>query len=206
MSASRRQFSLQTLLLMVFATGVLMFAIASHYEVRTLRTENQKMREELGILDIADRSKSYIRSVKAKEDKTWRWRMYLPKEKYLSVGLVTHDIPRSERMPGMAAQAGKRTFPAGEFELSVYLQQDVQGRWQAVFETPNGRSRQLIEPQHSEWITRSGFSSSSDVSSTSAEIKLGQPVVLLHLNEMMKAGPPDTKSPGLLVWLADETK
>jgi hypothetical protein len=63
-------------------------------ELAPLRGEVRRLRDELGILSIEDPNRIYVVAVDADmEDRTWKWRVHLPKSRTYKINVATSRIP-----------------------------------------------------------------------------------------------------------------
>ena len=88
----RFQFSLGTLLMGVIALGACMGFYFSYRENTRLRNENEKMRDEVGFLDITDPEKAWICNVKTDVPHKWLRRLYVPTDGDFRIGYQTSEV------------------------------------------------------------------------------------------------------------------
>ncbi|HEY3320463.1 MAG TPA: hypothetical protein VGP72_08355 [Planctomycetota bacterium] len=202
----RPRFSLGTLILLSLTVSSIILTMCAFRETRVLREENRKLREETGALVIANPQARYVRSVRTLEDKTWRWRVYLPAPGKYSLRCITDGVPES----GFPASSSTltREFAAGEFEILATVNRDKDGNWRAVVACPGGSCSPGINASAAGWITN-GSHCSTGAPDTSTEFGPMETVELLRLRQMMKtATGSDTSNPnpcpGLLIWMVGE--
>src|SRR6185436_3135668 len=135
---SRWTFSLRTMLLV----GVLIVLAVSHlvttWRLKEASSELQKLREEVGYLDVADPSRIHAVQVSTLETLTWKWKLHLPPGQQYWLHTSTLEIPATG-LPG----AGQLRLIAPEepITLTVALRKDHLGQWQLVASIPNGTMR-----------------------------------------------------------------
>lgn len=94
--SARFQFSLRTLLLVAVTIGALIGFVVTRIENSKLRTENLKYRDELGILNIDDPEKAWVREIVQDDpDNNWRFRIYVPVPGKYRIGIQGDDVMRT---------------------------------------------------------------------------------------------------------------
>lgn len=88
----RIQFSLGTLLMSVITLGACMGFYLTYRENTRLRNENEKMRDEVGFLDVTDPEKAWICTVKTDVPHKWLRRLYVPKDGDYRIGYQTFEV------------------------------------------------------------------------------------------------------------------
>ena len=96
----RLRFSLRTILLLVVIIALGVAQIVAMRRVREvtavnrrLAEENEKLRGEVGYLEVDDRTKVQVVRIPTLDEFTWRWKVYLPPGKWTTTYMV-RGIPR----------------------------------------------------------------------------------------------------------------
>jgi hypothetical protein len=199
-------------------------------EVAPLRTEVRRLRNEVGELMIADDTKIYALNVRTNDDLTWKWRVYLPKNRRYRLNLVSNPVPESGYPAANSYSGSSSSVEAGEYVVEIAIRKDANGTWIArhsmhgVGESGgkghSGGATSLDAP--SEWLDGGRRYTSSGV--LKAEQILASPderLLLVRLRpSVFTPKDPDSNDPlkanvgtsrpatgpvdGLLIWIDDE--
>lgn len=151
----RIRFSLASLLLFVLFAASLIGLKMSRSEVEQLREQNKELRQQLGVLEVEDRSMVYVKQQISHADLEWRWRVYLPPGHGYHIRMDSGQIEES----GFAKFGGHhdlKTLPDGEFTLVVRLFKNdgLQKGWVLSADWGAGTLRLGLEPEVGEWIDK----------------------------------------------------
>jgi len=117
------RFSLASLLLAV----ALICVSVSHFRVTRenlrLKQENERLRVDLGYLNITDKDKVYLRRLETFEELTWRFRVFLPPNKRYrfseDLGKVTSSSTMEQHDTQFTLTVAIRRNPDGEWRLKT---------------------------------------------------------------------------------------
>jgi hypothetical protein len=198
-SGKRFRFSLGTLL---FMTAILALAVTVwqlYGELVPLRAEVRRLRDEVGELSMDDKAKLYAIRVRAGEDFTWKWRVWVPEGRAYEIRYAGDQIPKQgfPRATGMISfnQPGEHWI---EYRISRHARSgDMMGELTANVGSVGGGEQK--------WVSDSWVSTGDGVGTTTEEFDPGQPVVLTRnristtVNDSSKIEDP---SRGFMIWLA----
>ena len=126
---SRWKFSLRTMLLV---GTVIVLAVSHLVTTRRLKVttdEVQKLRQEVGYLDVADPRRIHAVQVPTLETMTWKWKPHLPPGRQYWLHTSTVDIPAT----GLPDSGQWRLSSSEEtITLTVALRKDHLNQWQLV--------------------------------------------------------------------------
>ncbi len=151
----RPRFSILTALLLMTIVGMV-FAVVHvrnraaslELELRTLAYENRQLRDEVGALSIDDPSKIYAIRVRTDDDRTWKWRVWVPEGTNVEVRYQWVDVPRV----GIPREQGSVSLNSGEQWVSMKVRRDHSGKnWMAYVETKSGSNGTSIKNE-SQWF------------------------------------------------------
>lgn len=209
MSRFRPRFSLLTMLLVMTIVGMAIVIAQMWRDVGPLRAANRQMRTELGLLTIEDPKRAYAISLPTFEDKTWKWRIYLPPGGQYSLSEY------SGHLPDRVAHRGKTWFEEvrktgngsiksgsgmqGEFLLEARLIKEgevwVLATQSIHLDGDNSRiggGRTSVYQPSGDWLSdRRSRTMSSDVGASQKSFEPGEPILLVHLQR-----PVITETPG----------
>ena len=174
-------------------------------ETKEASSELQKLRQEVGYLDVADPSRIHAVQVPGVESMLWKWRLHLPPGRQYSLHTATLDIPAAGFPVG-----GKWTFdaPEGANTLTVALRKDHLGQWQMVASLPQGTVRIGIADDDAAGLR--AITASPRAVSVRARRRYragparGNARVHAHRNGRNGTSTPDGPAKGVLVWLGEE--
>lgn len=141
------RFSLRTMILFVGVSCLLASNLSALRDVARLREENERLRAELGYLNIEDRDRLHLVAAPQIEDWKWRWRVYVPEQREFTLFFAaaeTDDGQEAFRFPFFLSP--------GEYTLTVAV---TSGRGEGAsmkvmdaqrtttFNLPKGAARRL---------------------------------------------------------------
>jgi hypothetical protein len=135
----------------MFMLVTLAIVFASHIvtsrELRQIKVERRRIREEIGYLNVDDKSKAYIRPVPSTDPLTWKTRIYLPKGSYrvcVAFEWLEDGFPKPLRLP--------RSIGGGEeFILTAGLHRSDDGVWSLSVWNPDVGSR-YVDKEGRDWL------------------------------------------------------
>src|SRR5262245_4620503 len=90
----RPRFSLLSALLLMTIVGLVIVVIQLWRDIKPLRAELRRLRNEVGALSIEDPTKPHAIQVRIVDDNTWKWRVWIPEGKKYELKIATQDIPQ----------------------------------------------------------------------------------------------------------------
>jgi hypothetical protein len=207
--ASRRrrfQYSVRTLSIATILVLLAISHLATSFQLWKLRRDMQRMRGEVGLLDIGDRTKVHAVAIRDGRLNTWRWRVYVPPNKRIalcySIGESKPDhFPRSR---------GGMNLEAGDHIVAASLFKNAQDQWRLAVGAPGamemgfGGDHVLATPLGASIWAHS-------VSGKTVAMTDGEPLVLVRL--VAKRMPPGVaptwgrkeSGDGFQIWLDEST-
>ena len=138
MSRLRLRISLLSALLLITIAGLLLVIWRLYGELVPLRLEVLRWRNEAGILTLTDKSKMHSVYRKTHDEKTWRWRVYMPEKHDYWLSVVVNGIPNGgypeTTSHGLRLASG---MASNEYDISVAIRKGVDDQYQLVVEHTN---------------------------------------------------------------------
>jgi hypothetical protein len=184
MPRPRLQFSLATLMLLVTVACMAVALWVTSRELRSLRAENQKYRNESGHLTISDRGKLHVIQAPTTDGDTWRWRLFVPDDRKFLLHTRVGDVSLTGYTGGSGSST---TLPAGERLVSVRIARDIGGKRVLRFDFGEGGSMSTgVEGRQGDWLDRDmrGYSTSGAGAGKTESAEPGQPLELIRLRAM----------------------
>ena len=128
-SPRRLRYSLRGLLLTAGVACLVLSNLVAMRELSRLRAENQRLRDRLGELTVADAARLHAIAIPPAEDLRWRWRLHVPETS--TYGLYIAARPASVEHDDQTLQepANRYSAPPGETTLDLQLILDPKGVW-----------------------------------------------------------------------------
>ncbi len=197
------RFSLRGILTAVALAAVAMALWVSYRtadENKRLRAENTRLRNESGQLTIepGDEQKVHAIKVATLDSYTWRWRVYAPQDRAISLRL-TNESTYGDGKPAGSGASGTRLSP-GETLITLGLRRSPKGQWEWVMQETDGagsgegRSGITLNAKDAELLTDNNTSSASGVYQTTTSVDPGSDLELLNLKISTSAGGGITES------------
>ena len=131
----RPRISLLSALLLMTIAGLSIVVAQLWREVGPLRKEVIALRNEVGRLSIDDRSQIHAIQLRSDEDLTWKWRIWIPEGKIVTVHLHAGDVPRT----GVPMPRNTTQLASGEQTLVLKMRRDRSGKhWLANLDSSVG--------------------------------------------------------------------
>ena len=198
------RFSLLTALLLTTIVCLTIVVSLFWREIGPLRVEVRQLRNEVGRLSIDDESKIHAIQVRTDDDRTWKWRVWVPEGETVSVRLQWGEVPRT----GIPQGGGICSLEPGEqwIELKANRTESGDG-WLSSLQTPSSAVRSSILPdqQWFDWqqkMSRSEgvghFTVAFDSDKTTMVLqrhRVGQSVNSQDLDKL------STPTAGFIIWL-----
>ncbi|MBW3600787.1 MAG: hypothetical protein KY475_26415 [Planctomycetes bacterium] len=122
------RFSLRGFILGVGFLCLLAANVAALRDIPRLRSENRRLRDELGYLTVEDPERLHLISVPRYEDLRWQWRIYVPRRDQFRV-VVEWDEFLGDETIHRRAQA---PLSPGEFPLELAIYRSSRGDWKLL--------------------------------------------------------------------------
>lgn len=203
-------FSLGTLLLVftIIALAVCLFVTRSELASKTAQLDSY--RNEMRYLSIEDESKISVISIPAVGSKSWRWRIYLPKDQGFTLKVGFDDVPLYG-LPAPAQRITRCNLPNGESILTASLVKE-NGQWGLALHSESDGNQnfsyvQKIVAKNSEWLEKRGGCSEHIAGASETEAGDGKlPFRLLSYRDGLSPAPGVTTtnpSPtdGVALWI-----
>jgi heme/copper-type cytochrome/quinol oxidase subunit 2 len=120
------RFSLRTLLLVTVIAALSVTVWKLYAELRPMREEMRRLRNEVGHLSIEDETKVHAIAVPT-DGVTWKWRIWIPEGAHYELHSASENIPKS----GVPQNTGMQTIGAsGEHRVEYQIRIDPRtGKW-----------------------------------------------------------------------------
>ncbi len=196
---------LMTIVGMVFAViHVRNRAASLELELRKLTYENRQLRDEVGALSIDDPSKIHAIRVRTEDDRTWKWRVWVPEGMTVEVRYQCGDVPRA----GVPRGQSGALLNSGEQWVSMKVRRDRSGKnWMAYIETKSGSNGSSIKNE-SQWFDWDNMAVSVDGVdyTTKVDVDESKPFILerhraAKVNSSAEIKKMATTAAGFIVWL-----
>ncbi len=109
----------------------------------------KRLRDELGVFEISDFTKTHIIFVRQNEEKAWRWRVYVPPGGRYMMKWAIDEIPND----GLASQWEGQNFQPNPqerstFTVDVFLRKGADGKWRVFLRYPWGELKRELPEDH----------------------------------------------------------
>jgi hypothetical protein len=212
--------SLLTAFLLITIAGLAIDVALQWHELRPLRADNRRMRDELGYLNIDDPTKAYAIQLKNLGDEPWKWRIYLPPGgKYQLCCFKGHPLPAAmglqERNWSAAVKAqggGVVNMGSGlEGEFMVEARLEKKGRLWTLHFTPGGSTS--VYQASSESENNDEPAVVGNLGEKQEKFEPADPILLLHLAKPMvtklsngntTSETPEGPADGVVLWIEQQ--
>lgn len=201
------QFSILTLLMLMACVALLIACLRASSELEVIKAENVRLRNELGMLTVDDEAKLYVMSVPTTEQNAWRWRIHLPLDIKLRMGITdAGTIPA----PGTAKNADSNLayfddpIPLGESVVDAKLYRNGEGIWTVSVRTSDGVMNCSLVHGEQAWLDGSAFFRTRSGSRTTREVDASTTIALLRhvvVKHDSLPGNSPQPNPGIMIWL-----
>ena len=198
--------------MLVIAMG--MALVVSTRELVQLRAENAKLRVETGVLKVTDRERVWVLQLKALDDMTWRWKVYLPPGRW-TLRAVTEEIPKTgfptARIGHVAAYTHvEKVGRVVQVEAAVRKAPD--GRWQLITNLDGPGMRKVLRERHALTMAHKKYESGAAGANRERAFELDGPIVVLKVRAAALSSEynysvrpvPDEPCDGLMLWLEQD--
>jgi hypothetical protein len=115
----RPRMSLLTAMLLITIAGMAIKIAQLRLEVDPLRRDLRMLRKSLGQLSIHDESKVHAIAVPSHDNLTWRWRVWIPQGRQITIHYQWGDVPRK----GVPSKRNSVTLRPGEQSITLSAMQ-----------------------------------------------------------------------------------
>lgn len=186
-------------MIVVLAISAAAALIVANKELRRLRAENRQLRIETGTLAAEDATKVAVLQLRTLEERTWKWKIYLPPGQWALKESVT-GIPAR----GYPSSLSAYSFPAtsGQKIIEATLRNNADGKLQLVVAVDNSTMRSELSAGHALAAGR-GFYGHIAGNGQEESFDVDEPIVLIRMRAMSISATNDDGSPrdGIMVWL-----
>lgn len=195
----RPRFSLLTLVLVTTIVALAICVGMLYREVGPLRSELKRLRDELGELDVRDKSKIHAIHVPSGSKLEWKWRIWIPEGATYSLRSSGENIPDSG-FPEFGGTVYLRE--PGEHVIRYVIERDPRrGGWAGKLVHDSGSVGSDAQP----WVEWSGWAASKEGVGDSTEVfEPDSRVVLIRRRYENHDNPPKNPAdplPGFMIWL-----
>lgn len=181
--------------------GLVIGVVQLWREVRPVRAELRRLRDEVGALSIEDASKPCAIRVRTNDEYTWKWRVWIPEGRSYLLKYTSEDIPRS----GFPSNHGMITLSEpGEMWVEYRIAPDPHSSaWMDKLSTKGGASVGSSQQDWVKWRKRTG-TGEGGVSETTQVFEPGKTIVLARQRVSEKATDSskiEDPSAGFMIWL-----
>jgi hypothetical protein len=179
-------------------------------ENQRLRQENTRLKGEVGEITIKDGedNKLHVIAVPSSEFMTWKWRLFVPKDRSFGISIITHDIGKQGNIP-TDGLVFKHLAP-GEHSFSATMRKNENtNQWEWVFDT-DGNGKQIFGPPREDvqWINeRYGYSDDqAGDRKLTVTAEPGEPMELLRYTVARMSANQDPilfDGKGALIWIQE---
>jgi hypothetical protein len=207
------------LLTMILTIAVALLSVSHFYTTIKLRDSTQKvakLRDELGYIEVEDRTKVHVLALPTTEIDTWRWRLFIPKGARYAWRLASENIPAAGVPIDGTSGISNENYSARDNEVLVTasLHQRPDGSGDLVVTSKIAASRdQMAGASHRipasdlQWRkTSPGHDGHVLGSNSIAILDPAGPIELLKLRSLEQQpngdfAPSKKPMPGIAVWL-----
>lgn len=198
----RPRFSLLNLLLLMAIIGMGITIATLWGEVAPLRTENRRLRDELGEITITDRTKLHAIRVPNQGEFVWKWRVWLPSGgRYL---VRSEGGPLRVTKSGYPAYGGSMAVAAAAAGEEVWVEyritKNANGEWRGATRTSTGSVGSDVH----DWVpNRRKVSTTDGVGSTTKVGEPGERLLLARFRTADAGSSADIPDPadGFIIWI-----
>ncbi len=198
----RVRFSSLSALLLTTIVGLLIVVVLQWRELRQVRPELRRLRNEVGELSIGDPSKPHVVRVRTVDEHHWKWRFWIPDGKHYSLKFRARQVPKS----GFPTNVAAFEFPqAGEVWIEYRIDPDsAPNSWSDKLSTSVHEYRS--DPTELEWMNwKDGArSNTTDVGYYTSAKNPDESILLIRYRASQhatKESQIEEPSDGFIIWL-----
>jgi hypothetical protein len=212
--------SLLTAFLLITIVGLAIVVALQWHELRPLRADNRRMRDELGYLNIDDPTKAYAIQLKTLGNEAWKWRIYLPLGgKYQLCCFRGRPLPAATSLKGHNWPATVKRQGGGVTSMGTQMQGEF--TVEAKLEKKSGMWTLHVRPGGSTSVYKGSPDREADdepsvvrsLGEEQQKIEPAEPILLLHLakpvvttlsNGSRTSESPDGPADGAVLWIEQQ--
>lgn len=192
------RFSLRTLLLLTAIIALSVTVAMQYRELRPLRKEVARLRNEVGELNVEDPAKLHAIRVETDSELEWKWRIWIPENASYRLRADGGLVP-AEGFPTGGGTMYLRE--PGEHVIRYAIRRDPRdGRWNGSLHGPTGS----VGKDHQLWVEwASTTSTSSGVGTSTRSYDTDRRVEIIRHRVSQAKSSADIEDPasGFIVWL-----
>ncbi len=215
----RFRYSLLSLLLFTTIVALIVSHVRTSMKLSAATAELRMLRLETGYLAVSDPDKIHAIELPTLEEKTWKWRIYVPDGKRATVSHAFNKIPK-EGLPKREGRTGGLGFiDSGETIVTAAFRKGAEGQWQLIVEATSfaeGQSRggtstrTNMSPDRLSWLDVSRGHRTQGVSRTTSVMNGDDPLTLIRLrvnkpvqqaNGAIEHKVSEEACDGLMIWI-----
>lgn len=151
------RFSLLTVFLLTTIVAMAITIALLWRDVRPLRADNRRLRDEVGELAIDDPMKIHAIQVRTKEDLVWKWRVWVPEGVSVNAHCQWGKVPRV----GLPPSNNSLLITSGEHWIELSARKDRDNKnWEGSLATDGASIGTIIQPDE-HWFDWHGSTSVS---------------------------------------------
>jgi len=199
-------FSLKSFLIALTIVALVSSHVYTSIQLKEANDENRLLHQELDRFPVNDSSRLHVGAVTSLNPFTWRWRLYVPKNRRFILRTANSQIPES----GFATPLGwvGDELPAGELIVTIAAHKDAGGKWSIVTMVPNERSRFPVAPNETAWLNSGYYGWRQTGRDGVVAFDSDQPVLLLRARESIVANGRHSvnmkPTNGVMVWIEEQ--
>jgi len=192
------RFSLITLLLVTTLVALSITVVMLYRELRPLRQEVARLRNEVGELHVADATTLHAIRVESGNELEWKWRIWIPKGTSYRLRGYGGSIPKE----GYPTSGGTINFlEPGEQVIRYSIRRDPRdGQWYGTLQTQDASVGKDLQP----WVEWPSHRSNAEgVGTSTRAYTAGERVVLIRhrVSQATSSGGIEDPSAGFMIWL-----
>lgn len=195
------RFTLRT----VFVTSAFVCLLIWHWvtvrELARVRAENLDVRNQAGLLTVTDPNRVHVMAIPTVEDRTWRWRVYVPQSGIFRLCSRFTELPES----GVPKPRHQFQLQPGHHIITAMIQLDGDKPVLRLGEDFLKSTLTLSEPIKQLFSQDTGVAWAQAGQRATHVTKRGDPIVLLHVRKTISNGGRVTidmnPTDGLMVWI-----
>lgn len=194
----RPRISILTALLLTTIVGMVIALVQQSRALTQLRSENQALRVEVGVLDVTDADQVHVVRVKEAGGFRWNWRVWLPPGKDYWFH-AAHNVPANGiTQPNFTTFIG---IGGQEISIHVEVRPAENGKRHLYLKCP-AADCPFFDVDEAAWLNGDTMIGDDVAGEKSQQdTALGEPAVLLRLTEH----PAKSRnSNGVLLWISDK--
>lgn len=207
----RPRFSLTTLVLVTTIVAMGITVVTLWREVAPLRDEVERLRADAGVLDVGDQQLVHAIAGKTYQQKTFRWRVWCPAGKQVTVHIATHGIPvRGLTKPDGRLPLNRLNQEAAEVEVTLGPETTLDGQVRWNLHSDGATYHVRVPEDATDWLLKGATGWTGGPRHYTLVASPDEPLELMRnrayydkSGQVPPANPPELTD-GLLVWLESD--